>query len=107
MPPEATITAWARSVNSPVTLRELLFPRATLSGSTSNLNLEASGGALPDLGGLPATNATVNLSGGVVASIAVSDSLKGSASGGVVLTLTTQPASSDVETSGGAVLRNP
>ena len=81
--------------------------RSTLSGSTSNLNLEASGGALPDLGGLPATNATVNLSGGVVASIAVSDSLKGSASGGVVLTLTTQPASSDVETSGGAVLRNP
>jgi hypothetical protein len=37
----------------------------------------------------------------------VSGSLKGSASGGVVLTLTTQPASSDVETSGGAVLRNP
>ena len=81
--------------------------RTTLSGSTGNLDLTASGGALPDLGGLHATNATVDLSGGVVASVAVSGSLKGSASGGVVLTLTTRPASSQVETSGGAAVRNP
>ena len=81
--------------------------RATLTGSTSNLDLEASGGAFPDLGELRATNATVDLSGGVVASVRVSGSLKGSASGGVVLTLTSQPASSNVETSGGAVVRNP
>src|ERR1700716_1441163 len=33
MPPEATITAWARSGNSPVALPELLLPRSTLSGS--------------------------------------------------------------------------
>ena len=33
MPPEATITACARSVKSPTTLRELLLPRSTLSGS--------------------------------------------------------------------------
>jgi hypothetical protein len=81
--------------------------RTTLSGSTGNLDLTASGGALPDLGGLHATNATVDLSGGVVASVAVSGSLKGSASGGVVLTLTTRPASTQVETSGGAIVRNP
>lgn len=80
--------------------------RATLSGSTSSLDLKASGGAIPDLAGLRATNATVDLSGGVVATVTVSGSLKGSASGGVVLTLTTQPASSQVETSGGAVVRN-
>lgn len=81
--------------------------RASLSGSATNLRLEASGGALPDLSGLQATNATIDLSGGVVASVRVSGSLTGSASGGVVLTLTTQPASSDVETSGGAIVRNP
>ena len=56
---------------------------------------------------LHATNATVDLGGAVVASVAVSGSLKGSGSGGVVLTLTTRPASSQVETSGGAVVRNP
>ena len=81
--------------------------RATFTGTTTNLDLGASGGAIPNLGDLRATNATVDLSGGVVATLTVSGSLKGSASGGVVLTLTTQPASSNVETSGGAVVRNP
>lgn len=80
--------------------------RATLAGSARNLDLGASGGAIPNLGDLRATNATVDLSGGVVATITVSGSLKGTASGGVVLTLTSQPASSNVETSGGAVVRN-
>lgn len=81
--------------------------RATLAGSTGSLHLDASGGALPNLAGLRATNAAVNLSGGVVATLTVSGSLTGSASGGVVLTLTTKPASSNLETSGGAVLRTP
>lgn len=80
--------------------------RATLSGSTGNLELDADGGAIPDLGTLRATNATVDLSGGVVATLDVKGSLKGSASGGVVLTLVSQPAKSDVQTSGGAVVRN-
>ncbi|TQM64246.1 GIN domain-containing protein [Humibacillus xanthopallidus] len=80
--------------------------RATLSGTTTTLDLGASGGAIPNLGDLRATNATVDLSGGVVATLTVSSSLTGTASGGVVLTLTTQPASSTVETSGGAVVRN-
>ncbi|HET7802403.1 MAG TPA: DUF2807 domain-containing protein [Humibacillus xanthopallidus] len=81
--------------------------RASFSGTTTNLDLGASGGAIPNLGDLKATNATVDLSGGVVATLTVSGSLKGSASGGVVVTLTMQPASSAVETSGGAVVRNP
>ena len=81
--------------------------RATLAGSTGRLTLTASGGALPDLGGLRAKDAKVDLSGGVVGSVAVSGTLEGSASGGVVLTLTSQPASTRVETSGGAVLRSP
>jgi hypothetical protein len=80
--------------------------RASISGTTSSLDLGASGGAIPDLGDLRATDAKVDLSGGVVATLTVSGSLTGTASGGVVLTLTTQPASSNVETSGGAVVRN-
>ena len=35
MPPEATITACARSVKSPITLRDELLPRSTLSGSST------------------------------------------------------------------------
>lgn len=81
--------------------------RATLLGSTGTLTLSASGGALPELGDLHATNANVDLSGGVVGSVTVSGALKGTVSGGVVLTLTRRPASTQVETSGGAVLRNP
>ncbi|MGW5237882.1 GIN domain-containing protein [Monashia sp. NPDC004114] len=81
--------------------------RATLSGSIGDLDLGASGGAIADLGGLRARDASVSLSGGVVATLTVSGSLNGSASGGVVLTLTTRPASSNVDTSGGAVLRTP
>ncbi|GAA2467605.1 GIN domain-containing protein [Terrabacter carboxydivorans] len=81
--------------------------RATLSGSAGMLELTASGGALPELGDLHATDATVDLSGGVVGSVTVSGTLKGTASGGVVLTLTRRPATTSVETSGGAVLRNP
>ena len=35
MPPEATITACARKLKSPITLREELLPRSTLSGSST------------------------------------------------------------------------
>ncbi|GAA2747763.1 hypothetical protein GCM10009868_38500 [Terrabacter aerolatus] len=81
--------------------------RATLSGTTDTLTLAASGGSLPDLGDLHATNAAVDLSGGVVGSLTVSGTLTGTASGGVVLTLTRRPTNTRVETSGGAVLRQP
>ncbi|GAA1985156.1 hypothetical protein GCM10009817_28260 [Terrabacter lapilli] len=79
--------------------------RTTVSGSAAALDLQASGGAIPALGDLRATNATVDLSGGVVATLDVMRSVKGSASGGVVLTLVRKPATTAVETSGGAVVR--
>lgn len=81
--------------------------RSTVSGSTTGLDLQASGGAIPALGDLRATDATVDLSGGVVATLDVSGSIRGSASGGVVLTLVRKPAHTAVETSGGAVVRTP
>ncbi len=97
----------ATGTSTDLTIRMSGGARATLTGTTRTLTLTASGGALPDLGGLRATDATVELSGGVVGSVAVSGTLKGSASGGVVLTLASQPTSTQVETSGGAVLRGP
>lgn len=81
--------------------------RATVSGSASALDLQASGGAIPALGDLRVTNATVDLSGGVVATLDVRGTVRGSASGGVVLTLVRKPAGTAVETSGGAVVRTP
>jgi hypothetical protein len=81
--------------------------RATLDGATTNLRIEASGGAIVELGGLRATNADVDLSGGVVASLHVTGALTGSASGGVVVTLTTKPTRVGVDTSGGAVVHEP
>ena len=81
--------------------------RATLSGSTTDLDVGASGGAIADLGDLRATSARVELSGGVVATLDVTGALTGNASGGVVLTLRSTPTSTDVETSGGAVVRGP
>lgn len=81
--------------------------RSTVSGSTTGLDLQASGGAIPALGDLRATDATVDLSGGVVATLDVSGSIRGSTSGGVVLTLVRKPAHTAVETSGGAVVRTP
>jgi hypothetical protein len=81
--------------------------RADLTGTVADLDLNASGGAIAELGALRTTNATIELSGGVVATLDVTGSLTGNASGGVVLTLRSAPTNSDVETSGGAVVRGP
>ncbi|MEW1955435.1 DUF2807 domain-containing protein [Terrabacter sp. NPDC080008] len=81
--------------------------RTTVSGTVTRLDLHASGGAIPALGDLHATTAAVDLSGGVVATLDVTQSVTGSASGGVVLILTRRPARTGVETSGGAVVRTP
>ena len=81
--------------------------RATLSGSAGTLDVQASGGAIPAFGDLRTTDAKVDLSGGVVATVAASGSVTGTASGGVVLTLVRKPVSSTVETSGGAVVNFP
>lgn len=81
--------------------------QATLTGRVTDLDLDASGGAIVDLDTMPATNARIDLSGGVVATLNVWGRLAGSASGGVVITLSAKPSSTDVETSGGAVIRSP
>lgn len=81
--------------------------RLDLSGRVDDLSIEADGGAVILLGGLKATTAKVNVSGGVVATLAVSSSLTGTASGGVVITLAERPDTVDVETSGGAAVVGP
>ncbi len=81
--------------------------RADLTGTVTALDLNASGGAILELAELRATDAQLDLSGGVVATLDVTGRLSGTASGGVVINLSTQPGSTDVETSGGAVVRGP
>ena len=78
--------------------------RLDLSGEATDLEVEASGGAVLQIGGLKLTTARVDLSGGVVATMSVSSSLTGTATGGVVVNLDERPATIDVETSGGAVV---
>lgn len=81
--------------------------RADLTGTVTDLDLNASGGAIVELGDLRTTNAQVDLSGGVVATLDVTGRLAGSASGGVVITLKSQPGTQSLDTSGGAVVRGP
>lgn len=90
-----------------LTIRMSGGARSTVAGSASGLDLQASGGAIPALGDLRTTDASVDLSGGVVATLDVSGAVRGSASGGVVLTLVRKPAVTAVETSGGAVVHTP
>ena len=75
-----------------------------LSGEAKDLEVEASGGAVLQIGGLKLTTARVDLSGGVVATMSVSSALTGKASGGVVINLAQRPPTVDVQTSGGAVV---
>lgn len=78
--------------------------RVTLVGTVDDLEVAADGGAVIELAGLRATTAGVDLSGGVVAALAVTSSLTGTASGGVVIRLEQRPDAVDVDTSGGAVV---
>lgn len=78
--------------------------RVTLIGTVDDLEVAGDGGAVIELGGLRANTARVDLSGGVVATLAVSSSVTGTASGGVVINLEQRPGTVDVETSGGAVV---
>ena len=76
----------------------------TFSGRADVLDLSASGGAIMEAGDLACTDASVDLSGGVKATVSASGSVKGNASGGVVLTVRGGPQAVDVNTSGGAVV---
>jgi hypothetical protein len=79
----------------------------TANGSADTLTLNASGGAVLNMGSLSARTATVSLSGGVTGAILVTESVSGSASGGVIVAIQGHPASVNVSTSGGAIVTTP
>jgi len=72
-----------------------------VTGSATEVTLDASGGAKADLATLTVQTMSVKLSGGATADLNVSDLLTGTASGGVAATVV-GGAGLDVETSGGA-----
>jgi hypothetical protein len=76
----------------------------TMSGTAESLDLTATGGAVLKLGDFTATNATVTLAGGVQATVVVTHAVKGSATGGAVLTVHGHPPVLDVKTTTGAVV---
>ena len=78
-----------------------------LSGAAAQLTAQANGGALLELGSLAVGDATIDLSGGVKATLKVSGDLRGTASAGVVVDLAASPASVEVDTSAGAVVKYP
>jgi hypothetical protein len=81
--------------------------RVRLSGTAARLDAHASGGAVLELGSFAVGDATIDLSGGVRATLKVSGVLRGTASGGVVVDLAVKPASVQVDTSGGSVVTYP
>lgn len=72
------------------------------SGSATTLEVDASGGANVDLGGLEADNVTVDLSGGANAVVRVTGTVDGNAANGANLLILGDPARVEVATSGGA-----
>lgn len=75
-----------------------------MSGSVESLDVTSNGGGVLKLGALATRNATVDLEGGVVATLDVTGTVSGSASGGVLLVVRGHPSSVDVSTTGGAVV---
>lgn len=76
----------------------------TMTGRIDWLGLSGHGAVVMDLDGLVARDATVELMSGVVARVRVSDSISGSVSDGVVLTVCGAPPTIDVRTAGGATV---
>jgi hypothetical protein len=76
----------------------------TMTGSVGWLGLASHGACVIDLGRLVARNATVELAQGVVVRIGVGDSISGSASGGVALTVCGDPLIVDVRTTEGSTV---
>jgi hypothetical protein len=74
----------------------------TISGAGDELALDASGGAIVTADGFDARSADVDLSGGSLVTLRSSESVDGAASGGAQLTIIGDPATIDVDTSGGA-----
>jgi len=82
---------------------------ATLTGigTAKDVTLTTSAGSKADLAQLQATNAKVSMSDGSSATMTVSGSVTGTASGGSTLALTQAPSSNGVQTSGGASVQVP
>jgi Putative auto-transporter adhesin, head GIN domain len=78
----------------------------TMSGRAESLDLTATGGAMLKLGDFTATNATITLAGGAQATVGVTQAVKGSATGGAVLTVRGHPPVLDVNATAGAVVTN-
>jgi hypothetical protein len=76
----------------------------TMTGSVGWLGLASHGACVIDLGGFVARNATVELAQGVIVRIGVADSISGSASGGVALTVCGDPPIVDVRTTEGSTV---
>jgi molybdopterin-binding protein len=76
----------------------------TMTGTAGWLGLSSHGACVIDLSGFVASDATVELAQGVVVQIGVSGAISGSATGGVVLTITGDPRTVDVRTSGGSTV---
>ena len=74
----------------------------TGSGSLAGLEVNGTGGASVDLGGLEAERIDIMVSGGARVTIRASDAVEGEASGGARLTVLGDPGRVDVATSGGA-----
>ena len=75
-----------------------------LSGTAESLTLNAKGGGQLDFADLTTTGASVDLAGGVKVTLTATQSVTGSAVGGVVLTVMGNPPTVDVSTTGGAVV---
>jgi hypothetical protein len=75
-----------------------------LTGTADDLRLSSQGGTSLDLTGLQARRASVELAGGVAARLTATDSVTGTASGGVVLRVSGNPPTLNVATSGGSVV---
>jgi hypothetical protein len=76
---------------------------ANLSGTATTLTVNADNGTLLQLGGLVATNATIDVSNGVTGQIHATGTVSGTASDGVLLSVT-GGAAVNVSTSGGAIV---
>jgi len=76
-------------------------------GTAKDLTLTTSAGSKADLSQLKVGGARVTMSDGSSATMTVSGAVSGTASGGSTLTLTQAPASSSVQTSGGATVQAP
>jgi len=76
----------------------------TMTGAVDWLGLSGHGACVIDLDGFVARNVTVELDTGVIARIRVTDSISGSVSDGVVLTVCGAPPTIDVRTAGGATV---